>query len=42
MKFYITAIVALSIAGASLLKAGTDVVKQPQTQKVVEKSIVNF
>jgi len=35
-------LVAMSYAGVSILKVGTDVVKHPQTQKVVEKSIVNF
>ena len=44
MRMYLMIILALTIAGASILKSGNDVVKV-NNQKVatkVEKSIVNF
>ena len=43
MKMYLMIILALTIAGASILKSGNDVVKnQKVVSTKVEKSIVKF
>jgi hypothetical protein len=45
MKMYLMIILALTFAGASILKAGNDVVKNQKvvsTNTKVEKSIVEF